>query len=101
MRNSFAVPLFITLAALAAGQASAAQSAVKVCGETRESGGDAASVAAAIARLKPLLSAPQIQALERPLNRESAIRWSNLPLGVVPRLGLKLGDLNEAQAAAA
>jgi len=101
MRNSFALPLFITLCAFASGPTPAAQNAVKVCGESRESGGDAASVAAAIAGLKLLLSAPQIQALERPLNRESAIQWSNLPLGVVPRLGLKLGDLNEAQAAAA
>jgi hypothetical protein len=81
--------------------ATAAQNVGKVCGETRDAGGDAASVAAAIGKLKPLLSTPQRKALERPLNRESAIQWSNLPLGVVPRAGLRLGDLNEAQAMAA
>jgi hypothetical protein len=100
MRNSLALTLFVTLA-LAAGPAPGAHSAAKVCGETQNSGGDAASVAAAVAKLKPLLTAPQLEALERPLDRDSAIRWSNLPLGVVPRLGLKLGDLDEAQAAAA
>ena len=101
MRNSFVLPLLITVGALASGPTVAAHSAAKVCGEGRESGGDAASVAAAVANLKPLLSAAQIKALERPFNRESAIQWSNLPLGVVPRMGLKLGDLDEAQSAAA
>jgi hypothetical protein len=102
MRNSIALALFITLTlAFAAGPASGAHSAGKVCGEDQKSGGDAASVAAAVAKLKPLLTAPQLEALERPLNRESAIHWSNLPLGVVPRMGLKLGDLDATQAAAA
>jgi hypothetical protein len=102
MRTSFALSLLVTLAAASiAAPAVAAQSAAKVCGESRETGGDAASVSAAVAKLKPLLSAAQLQRLERPLNRESAIQWSNLPLGVVPRMGLRLGDLNEAQATAA
>jgi Protein of unknown function (DUF3500) len=101
MRNSVALSLLVALAAAFAGPAAAAQSVGKVCGEARETGGDAASVAAAIAKLKPLLKAPQLKTLERPLNRESAIQWSNLPLGVVPRAGLRLGDLNDAQSAAA
>jgi hypothetical protein len=29
--------------------------------------------------------------------RESAIRWSNLPVAIVPRTGLRLGDLDEKQ----
>lgn len=33
--------------------------------------------------------------------RSAAIRWSNLPLALAPRVGVRLGDLNEAQTAKA
>ena len=39
----------------------------------------------------------QRSSLERPFVRESAIRWSNLPVGITPRAGLRLGDLDEKQ----
>ena len=43
------------------------------------------------------LTAEQRASLERPFVRESAIRWSNLPVGIVPRTGLRLGDLDAKQ----
>jgi hypothetical protein len=101
MRNKrFTLAPFL-MAALIAGVANASQSASKTCGEPGEATDDAQAVAAALERLQPLLTSAQSAALNRPLTRESAIRWSNLPLGVVPRQGLKLGDLDERQAAAA
>jgi hypothetical protein len=48
-----------------------------------------------------LLSNAQRAALDKPLSYESAIHWSNLPIGVVPRTGLRLGDLDPKQTAAA
>ncbi len=58
-------------------------------------------VTTAIADFTKTLSDAQRATLERPLTRENAIGWSNLPIGVVPRQGLRLGDLDEKQAAAA
>jgi hypothetical protein len=63
--------------------------------------GDAAVVAAAVGELRALLSEPQRVALDKPLGYDSAIQWSNLPVGVVPRTGLRLGDLDERQTVAA
>jgi hypothetical protein len=54
-----------------------------------------------LSKLRPLLTEKQRVALDRPLNAASAILWSNLPIGVVPREGLRLGDLDEKQRAAA
>lgn len=71
------------------------------CRETSGGHGEARAVIAAAKALQKLLTAPQRAALSRPFDRESAIRWSNLPVGVVPRLGLRLGDLDAAQSAAA
>src|SRR5262245_33931658 len=34
-------------------------------------------------------------------DKEQRVRWSNLPVGSVPRAGLKLGELNPAQRSAA
>jgi hypothetical protein len=59
------------------------------------------AVAAAVAEFTRTLSEAQRATLERPLTRENAIGWSNLPVGVVPRKGLRLGDLDARQAAAA
>ena len=39
--------------------------------------------------------------LEKPLVRANAIHWSNLPSAVVPREGLRLGDLDAAKGTAA
>ncbi|HLA70746.1 MAG TPA: DUF3500 domain-containing protein [Steroidobacteraceae bacterium] len=64
-------------------------------------GGKVEPILAAVAELHAALTAPQRALLERPLTRESATRWSNLPVGVVPRTGLRLGDLDTAQAAVA
>lgn len=61
----------------------------------------ARDIAAALDKLRPLLDDKQRVALDRPLTDASAIRWSNLPLAIVPRDGLRLGDLDEKQAAAA
>lgn len=47
------------------------------------------------------LSASERARLEKPLDRANAIHWSNLPLGVVPRPGLRLGDLDAAKGKAA
>lgn len=63
--------------------------------------GEPGAVAAAVKDLQARLSDAQRALLERPLARENAIGWSNLPVGVVPRKGLRLGDLDAAQTAAA
>jgi len=59
--------------------------------------GQVQAVMAAIKALEKTLTADQRASLERPFVRESAIRWSNLPVGIVPRTGLRLGDLDEKQ----
>jgi uncharacterized protein DUF3500 len=64
-------------------------------------GGKIEPILSAIAQLHSALTPAQLQLLERPLTRESATRWSNLPVGIVPRAGLRLGDLDATQAAAA
>ena len=60
-------------------------------------GGEIAPLLEAIAAFRPQLSPAQLALFDRPLTREAAIRWSNLPIGVVPREGLRLGDLDAAQ----
>lgn len=82
---------------LAVGTAAPAQT----CRQAAGVAGEAASVAAAVGKFQSLLGTSQRAALEKPLNYETAIHWSNLPIGVVPRTGLRLGDLDEKQAAAA
>jgi len=99
MRIHRTLPLFLLLSGLAAIPVNAAEPAD--CRKARGGTGDAAQIAAALDQLRPLLSETQRRALDQPLNYDNAIRWSNLPLGVVPRTGLRLGDLDAAQAAAA
>jgi hypothetical protein len=82
----------LTLAALLGARAGLAAS----CDSS--TGGETAAVVSAVAGLHAALTPPQLALLERPLTRESATRWSNLPVGVVPRAGLRLGDLDEKQA---
>lgn len=63
-------------------------------GHTRE-------VLVAVEALRDQLSATERAALERPFERGTAIHWSNLPTGIVPRSGLRLGDLDAPKGAAA
>jgi hypothetical protein len=94
MRSAWILPLLL-LAAMAT--AAPRQN----CREARGGKGDAAAVARAVGELRALLSAPQRAVLDKPLSYEAAIQWSNLPIGVVPRTGLRLGDLDAGQALAA
>ena len=55
------------------------------------------AVITAIQALQKTLTAEQRASSNNLSSRESAIRWSNLPVGVVPRAGLRLGDLDEKQ----
>jgi hypothetical protein len=96
------LPLWLGLSLLCIGApALAAQTQARSCVDTGNATGQTATVAAAVAAFKPLLSAAQRAAMEKPLTWESAIQWSNLPVGVVPRTGLRLGDLDDKQSAAA
>jgi hypothetical protein len=100
MRPSIALPLLLALAALAP-PAIADQPAPKTCRQSGAKTGGAADVAAAVDKLKPLLSKGQLAALERPFDYATAVHWSNLPILLVPRTTLRLGDLDAKQAAAA
>ena len=77
--------------------ASVAHSADAPCAKPSTGNGEVRAVIAAIQGLEKMLSAEQTKSLERPFVRDSAIRWSNLPVGIVPREGLRLGDLDEKQ----
>ncbi len=46
------------------------------------------------------LSPAQRTALTLPFTRANAIQWSNLPVPAVPRVGVRMGDLNAAQTGA-
>ena len=69
------------------------------CNVQPGSGDPAAVAAAAIAFRDGLPPALRAQ-LDQPLSRATAIRWSNLPVGIVPRIGVRVGDLDAQQAAA-
>ncbi len=92
MQITFTRTVLLTL--LGAGTANAAP-----C--ERTNGGQIEPVLAAVATLQETLTAPQRALLERPLTATSATQWSNLPLALVPRAGLRLGDLDSKQNAAA
>lgn len=81
--------------------AHAASSADALCAKPSTGNGQVKAVIASIETLRKSLSPEQRAALERPFVRESAIKWSNLPVGVVPRSGLRLGDLDPKQEHAA
>jgi uncharacterized protein DUF3500 len=101
MRIASVLPLLALLAGAVSPTLAAEQASAKSCRHTPGGKGDAAEVAAALGKLRPLLSEPQRAALEHPLSYDNAIHWSNLPLAIVPRTGLRLGDLDANQAAAA
>jgi hypothetical protein len=99
------IALLIFVAACAATPAQSAASSAPVChsslGQSSQSPAGAHEVAAALDKLRPLLTDKQRAELDRPLSSATAIRWSNLPIGIVPRSGLRLGDLDDKQAMAA
>ena len=79
----------------------ATPAATRPCQNPAATTGEAAKVAAAIDELRPLLSKAQLAAFERPFDYANATHWSNLPIALVPRTTLRLGDLDARQAAAA
>jgi len=91
----------VAIAVLWLASAQAAISADALCTKPPTGNGEVRAVIASIQALKKSLTAEQRAALERPFVRESAIRWSNLPVGIVPRAGLRLGDLDVKQEDAA
>ncbi len=62
--------------------------------------GQAALVADKAMGFAALLDERQRTTLQQDLNYQNAIKWSNLPISI-PRLGVKFGDLDATQAAAA
>src|SRR5215469_3986597 len=64
----------------------------------RPGSGESAPVAAAAITFRNTLSSAQRAQLDQPLSRATAIRWSNLPVGMVPRIGVRIGDLDARQA---
>ena len=93
------IALLIVVAACAATPVLAATAPTLHC-ESPKSPGGAHDAAVALDQLRSLLDDKQRAALDRPLSAATAIQWSNLPIGIVPRGGLRLGDLNDKQAAA-
>lgn len=78
-----------------------APAATRACRNSNTPTGATTMVATAIAGLRPLLSKEQLAAFERPFDYANATHWSNLPIALVPRTTLRLGDLDARQAAAA
>jgi len=63
--------------------------------------GDNRAIVAAADAFRGQLSDAERGKLDRPFARASAIHWSNLPVAVVPRDALRLGDLDAAKSASA
>ncbi|HEU5134180.1 MAG TPA: DUF3500 domain-containing protein [Steroidobacteraceae bacterium] len=77
--------------------AGAAHAADTLCPASSPGNGQVQTVMTAIQALQKTLTAEQRTTLEHPLTRESAIRWSSLPVGIVPRAGLRFGDMDAKQ----
>ncbi len=86
------------LAAAAMLSAAGAAQAGEAC--TSDPGGAAVATIQAQAFLKTL-GPLQRRVAVRGHNKAAAIRWSNLPILLAPRVGVRLGDLTEAQTTAA
>jgi hypothetical protein len=71
------------------------------CPNSKGVHGEVRAVVAAAVSFAKMLTPAERALLERPFTRESAILWSNLPIAIVPRAGLRLGDLDPAKSAAA
>src|SRR5882672_859663 len=98
MKQRFMVSAALGVVIVASGAARAVETDCRAAAGIH---GTAAEVIAAATALHATLSAAQRGILEQPFDRTSAIRWSNLPIGIVPRAGLRFGDLDAAQSAAA
>jgi hypothetical protein len=90
----------LCLTALAA-LTTTAHGATQPCSESTARTGAARDVATAIDALRSLLTKEQRATFERPLDYANATHWSNLPIALVPRTTLRLGDLDTKQATAA
>jgi hypothetical protein len=98
MKRRLAVCALLGLMYFATASAHAAETA---CREKTGGQGQVRAVAAAAETLQKMLTPAQHAVFARPLTRDTATRWSNLPVGIVPREGLRVGDLDAAQSAAA
>ncbi|HEY6124740.1 MAG TPA: DUF3500 domain-containing protein [Steroidobacteraceae bacterium] len=98
MNRQWSVTAMCGLVFIAGGMAHAADTS---CPGPSAGHGEVQAVVSAIHALEKTLNTEQRASLERPFVLESAIRWSNLPVGIVPRAGLRLGDLDSKQAEAA
>jgi hypothetical protein len=94
MKRRWSVP---AMSAFLIAVAFAAPAADAPCPRPSTGNGQVQAVITAVHALQKSLTADQRASLERPFDRQSAIRWSNLPIGVVPREGLRFGDLDEKQ----
>ena len=81
----------------AAGAARAADTPEALCRYPSPGSGQTQAVITAIQALQKTLTPEQRKSLERPFVRESAISWSSLPVGIVPRAGVRFGDLDAKQ----
>jgi hypothetical protein len=98
MKRRHAVPALLASMYIAAASVHAAE---MPCREKSGGQGEVRAVIAAAKALQKTLTPAQLAVFARPLNGDSATRWSNLPVGIVPREGLRVGDLDAAQSAAA
>jgi hypothetical protein len=98
MKRRHAVCALLASMSMASGAVHAADTP---CREKSGGQGQVRAVAAAAMALQKTLTPAQRSVFARPLDHESATRWSNLPVGIVPREGLRVGDLDAAQSAAA
>jgi hypothetical protein len=94
MKQRWSVPV---LFGLLFGTAGAIHAADALCPKPSAGNGQVKAVITAIHILEKSLNATQRASLERPFVRESAIRWSNLPVGITSRMGLRLGNLDDKQ----
>ena len=85
------------VAALAAATGAAAHEA-RTCDSAAGGAGPAQAAAKAFVES---LAPTQRAFVVRGFNKQAATRWSNLPVALAPRVGVRLGDLNAAQTAAA
>ena len=95
MRNVKSAARALLALGLALGLAGGAQAAERTC---RSTGGDILALARAFTQT---LTPAQTTAAVRPYAKADAIKWSNLPLALAPRVGVRLGDLSGPQAKAA
>jgi len=68
--------------------------------DCRSAPGGAGPARVAAAAFLASLGADQRAAAVHPYGKAAAIRWSNLPLALAPRIGVRLGALNAGQTAA-